>query len=142
MCSGSEAADLPVDVLTRALDELRLAQTLGNEAGAVSLERLRLLGALPWTARAPERVDVEAALAELEAAQAGRPEAKTRIRRFLATRQLNSPTWTVEGRAPGPCSPGGRRARTGPAERGPRPRAIQSGNRTGWIRSDGVLRTN
>ena len=84
-----EAADLPVDVLTRALDELRLAQTLGNEAGAVSLERLRLLGALPWTARAPERVDVEAAMAELDAAHAGRPEAKTRIRRFLATRQLN-----------------------------------------------------
>ena len=98
-----EAADLPVDVLTRALDELRLAQTLGNEAGAVSLERLRLLGALPWTARAPERVDVEAAMAELEAAHAGRPEAKTRIRRFLATRQLNSATWTVEGRAGGSC---------------------------------------
>ena len=98
-----EAADLPVDVLTRALDELRLAQTLGNEAGAVSLERLRLLGALPWTARAPERVDVEAAMAELDAAHAGRPEAKTRIRRFLATRQLNSATWTVEGRAGGSC---------------------------------------
>ena len=99
-----EAADLPVDVLTRALDELRLAQTLGNEAGAVSLERLRLLGALPWTARAPERVDVEAAMAELDAAHAGRPEAKTRIRRFLATRQLNSTTWTVEGRAGGSCA--------------------------------------
>ena len=98
-----EAADLPVDVLSRALDELRLAQTLGNEAGAVSLERLRLLGALPWTARAPERVDVEAAMAELDAAHAGRPEAKTRIRRFLATRQLNSATWTVEGRAGGSC---------------------------------------
>ena len=98
-----EAADLPVDVLTRALDELRLAQTLGNEAGAVSLERLRLLGALPWTARAPERVDVEAAMAELDAAHAGRPEAKTRIRRFLATRQLSSATWTVEGRAGGSC---------------------------------------
>ena len=98
-----EAVDLPVNVLTRALDELRLAQTLGNEAGAVSLERLRLLGALPWTARAPERVDVEAAMAELDAAHAGRPEAKTRIRRFLATRQLNSATWTVEGRAGGSC---------------------------------------
>ena len=98
-----EAADLPVDVLTRALDELRLAQTLGNEAGAVSLERLRLLGALPWTARAPERVDIEAAMAELDATHAGRPEAKTRIRRFLATRQLNSATWTVEGRAVGSC---------------------------------------
>ena len=100
-----EAADLPVDVLTRALDELRLAQTLGNEAGAVSLERLRLLGALPWTARAPERVDIEAAMAELDAAHAGRPEAKTRIRRFLATRQLNSATWTVEGRRREPPAP-------------------------------------
>ena len=98
-----EAADLPVDVLTRALDELRLAQTLGNEAGAVSLERLRFLGALPWTARAPERVDVDAAMAELDAAHAGRPEAKTRIRRFLATRQLNSAPWTVEGRAGAAC---------------------------------------
>ena len=98
-----EAADLPVDVLTPALDELRLAQALGNEAGAVSLERLRLLGALPWTARAPERVDIKAAMAELDAAHAGRPEAKTRIRRFLATRQLNSATWTVEGRAVGSC---------------------------------------
>ena len=98
-----EAADLPVDVLARALDELRLAQTLGNEAGAVSLERLALLAVLPWTARAPERVDVEAAMAELDAAHAGRPEAKTRIRRFLATRQLNSATWTVEGRAGGSC---------------------------------------
>ena len=98
-----EAADLPVDVLARALDELRLAQTLGSEAGAVSLKRLRLLMALPWTARAPERVDVEAAMAELDAAHAGRPEAKTRIRRFLATRQLNSTRWTVEGRASGSC---------------------------------------
>ena len=98
-----EAADLPVDVLTRVLDELRLAQTLGNESGAVSLERLSLLGALPWTARAPERVDVEAAMAELDAAHAGRPEAKTRIRRVLTTRQLNSATWTVEGRAGGSC---------------------------------------
>ena len=98
-----EAADLPLDVLTRSLDELRVAQTLGNEAGAVSLERLRLFGALPWTARAPERVDVEAAMAELDAAHAGRPEAKTRIRRFLATRQLSSATWTVDGRAGGSC---------------------------------------
>ena len=98
-----EAADLPVDVLTRSLDELRLAQTLGNEAGAVSLERLRLLAALPWTARAPDRVDIEAAMAELDAAHAGRPEAKTRIRRFLTTRQLSSATWTVEGRAVGSC---------------------------------------
>ena len=98
-----EAADLPVDVLARALDELRLAQTLGNEAGAVSLERLALLAVLPWTARAPERVDIEAAMAELDAAHAGRPEAKMRIRRFLATRQLNSATWTVEGRAGGSC---------------------------------------
>ena len=106
MCSGSSRRPTCRSTYwARALDELRLAQTLGNEAGAVSLERLRLLGAMPWTARAPERVDIEAAMAELDATHAGRPEAKTRIRRFLA-RQLNSATWTVEGRDPAaPAAP-------------------------------------
>ena len=75
---ATRGGHLPVDVLTRALDEPRLAQTPRNEAGAVCLERLRLLGTLPRTARAPERVDIEAAMAELDAAHAGRPEAKTR----------------------------------------------------------------
>ena len=92
-----DAADLPVEVLARALDEVRLAQTQGHEAAAVSLERLRVVAALPWTARVPERVDIEAAMAELEAAYAGRPEIKARIRRFLATRRLTSGTWIVEG---------------------------------------------
>ena len=55
-----EAADLPVDMLARALDELRLAQSLGHDAAAVSLERLRVVAALPWAARAPARVDIEA----------------------------------------------------------------------------------
>ena len=93
-----EAADLPVEVLARALDEVGLAQTLGHEAAAVSLERLRVMAALPWTARALERVDIEAAMAELEAPHAGRREVKARIRRFLATRRLTSTSWTVEGR--------------------------------------------
>ena len=94
-----EAADLPVDMLARALDELRLAQSLGHDAAAVSLERLRVVAALPWAARAPERVDIEAAMAELEAAYSGRLEIKACIRRFLATRRLTSAAWTVEGRA-------------------------------------------
>ena len=54
----------------------------------MSLERLRVVAALPWTARAAEQVDIEAAMAELEAGHAGRPSLKARIRRFLATRRL------------------------------------------------------
>ena len=65
------------------------------------LERLRVVADLPWTARASERVDIEAAMAELEAAHAGRAALKARIRRFLATRRLTSTTWTVEGRSHG-----------------------------------------
>ena len=92
-----ETADLPVPVLARALDEVRMAQTAGREAAAVLLERLQVVADLPWTARAAERVDIEAAMAELEAAHAGRAALKARIRRFLATRWLTSTTWTVEG---------------------------------------------
>ncbi len=96
-----EAADLPLLVLARALDEIRMSQTAGREAAGVLLERLRVVADMPWTARAAERVDIEAAMAELEAAYAGRPEIKARIRRFLATRRLTSTTWTLEGRARG-----------------------------------------
>ena len=92
-----EAADLPLPVLTRALDEIRMSQSGGREAAAVLLERLRLVLDLPWTARAGERVDIEAAMAELDAAHAGRAALKERVRRFLATRQLTSTTWTLEG---------------------------------------------
>ena len=63
-----EAADLPVEVLARALNEVRLSQALGHDAAAVSLERLKTVASLPWTARAAERVDIEAAMAELDAA--------------------------------------------------------------------------
>ena len=98
-----EAADLPVEVLARALDEVRLAQAQGSESAADTLERVRVVMDLPWTARAPERVDIEAAMAELEAAHAGRREVKARIRRFLATRRLTSAAWTVEGCAVGCC---------------------------------------
>ena len=91
------AADLPLPVLAGALDEIRMAESAGREAAAVVLERLRLVADLPWTARASERVDIEAAMKELEAAHAGRAALKARIRRFLATRWLTSTTWTVEG---------------------------------------------
>ena len=101
-----EAADLPLPVLTRALDEIRMSQTAGREAAGVLLERLRVVADLPWTARASERVDIEAAMAELEAAHAGRAALKARIRRFLATRRLTSTTWTVEGRSHGDRSRG------------------------------------
>ncbi|MCY4510427.1 MAG: AAA family ATPase, partial [Acidobacteria bacterium] len=96
-----EAADLPLPVLTRALDDIRMSQHAGQEAAAVLLERLRLVLDLPWTARAAERVDIAAAMAELDAAHAGRAALKERVRRFLATRQLTSARWTVEGRRPG-----------------------------------------
>ena len=102
-----EAADLPLPVLTRAVDELRMSQSGGREAAAVLLERLRLVLDLPWTVRAGERVDIEAAMAELDAAHAGRAAIKERVRRFLATRQLTSTTWTVEGLSPGDRSRGG-----------------------------------
>ena len=46
-----EAADLPVPVLARALDEVRMAQTAGREAAAVLIERLQVVANLPWTAR-------------------------------------------------------------------------------------------
>ena len=92
-----EAADLPVAVLARGLDEIRRSLSAGHEAAAAALERLRVVASLPWTARAAERSDIEAAMRELEAAYAGRPEIKARIREFLATRRLTSTTWTVEG---------------------------------------------
>ena len=102
-----EAADLPLPVLTRALDEIRMSQSGGREAAAVLLERLRLVLDLPWTARAGERVDIEAAMAELDAAHAGRAALKERVRRFLATRQLTSTTWTLEGLSHGDRCRGG-----------------------------------
>ena len=102
-----EAADLPLPVLTRALDEIRMSQSGGREAAAVLLERLRLVLDLPWTARAGERVDIEAAMAELDAAHAGRAALKERVRRFLATRQLTSTTWTLEGLSHGDQCRGG-----------------------------------
>ena len=92
-----EAVVLPVTVLARGLDEIRLSQTASQEAATAALERLRVVVCLPWTARAAERIDIEAAMRELEAAYAGRPEIKARIRQFLATRRLTSTTWTVEG---------------------------------------------
>ena len=101
-----EAADLPLPVLTRALNDIRMSQSAGREA-PVQLERLRLVLDLPWTARAGERVDIAAAMAELDAAHAGRAALKERVRRFLATRQLTATTWTVEGRSSGDRSRGG-----------------------------------
>ena len=38
-----EATDLPVSVLTRALDDIRMSQTADREAASVLLERLRLV---------------------------------------------------------------------------------------------------
>ena len=100
-----EAAELPVAVLARGLDEIRRSQTASQEAAAAALERLRVVASLPWTARAAERIDIEAAMRELEAAYAGRPEIKARIRQFLATRRLTSTTWTVEGCARAAAGP-------------------------------------
>ena len=100
-----EAAELPVAVLARGLDEIRRSQTASHEAATAALERLRVVASLPWTARAAERIDIDAAMRELDAAYAGRPAIKARIREFLATRRLTSTTWTVEGcarAAPGP----------------------------------------
>ena len=102
-----EAADLPLPVLTRALDDIRMSENAGREAAGMLLERLRLVLDLPWTARADERVDIAAAMAELDAAHAGRAVLKERVRRFLATRQLTSTRWTVEGRSPGDRPRGG-----------------------------------
>ena len=124
MLGQFEAADLPLPVLARALDEICMSQTAGREAAAVLVERLRVVAALPWTARAAERVHIEAAMAELEAAYAGRPEIKARIRRFLATRRLTSTTWTLEGRARGARSCRGKGAAAGraaPPRRAPGP---------------------
>ena len=50
-----EAADLPLPVLARALDEIRMSQTAGREAAGVLLERLRVVADMPWAARAAER---------------------------------------------------------------------------------------
>ena len=69
-----------------------------DEIVTMLLERPRVVAALPWTARAAEQVDIEAAMAELEVGHAGRPSVKARIRRFLATRRLTRATWTAEGR--------------------------------------------
>ena len=71
-----ETTDLPVPALARALDEVRMPRAAGREAAAVLLERLRVVADLPWTARAAERIDIEAAMAELETTHAGRPKIK------------------------------------------------------------------
>ena len=42
-----ESADLPLPVLTRALDDIRMSQIVGREAAAVLLERLQLVLELP-----------------------------------------------------------------------------------------------
>ena len=42
-----EAADLPLPVLTRAVNDIRMSQSAGREAAAVLLERLRLVLDLP-----------------------------------------------------------------------------------------------
>ena len=83
-----EAMDLPAVVLDKALEELRRATTSGTESATASLERVRLLAALPWSRRARERTDTAAAMRELDDAHEGRHEIKERIRRFLAVRTL------------------------------------------------------
>ena len=92
-----EAMDLPAVVLEKALEELHRATTSGTEAATASLERVRLLAALPWSRRAPERIDTAAAMRELDDAHEGRHEIKERIRRFLAVRTLQQAAWTLEG---------------------------------------------
>ena len=67
-----------------------------DEIVTMLLERLRVVAALPWTARAAEQVDIEAAMAELEAGHAGRPSVKGA--HPPATRRLTRATWTAEGR--------------------------------------------
>ena len=47
MLGRIEVADLPLPVLTRALDDIRMSQGAGREAVAVLLERLRLMLDLP-----------------------------------------------------------------------------------------------
>ena len=79
------------------------------------LERLRVVAELPWRSRASERVDIEAAMAELEAAHAAGRRPRRGSARFLATRRLTSMTWTVEGRSPGDACRG---AGSGPADHG------------------------
>ena len=93
-----EAMDLPAVVLDKALEELRRATTSGTESATASLERVRLLAALPWSRRAPERTDTAAAMRELDDAHEGRHEIKERIRRFLVVRTLlQQAAWTLEG---------------------------------------------
>ena len=92
-----EATDLPAVVLDKALEELRQAVTSGIEAATASLERVRLLAALPWNRRAPERTDTAAVMRELDDAHEGRRQIKERIRRFLAVRALQQMAWTLEG---------------------------------------------
>ena len=92
-----EAMDLPAVVLDKALEELRHATTSGIEAATASLDRVRVLAALPWSRRAPERTDIVAAMRELDDAHEGRHQIKERIRRFLAVRALQQAAWTLEG---------------------------------------------
>ena len=91
-----EACDLPLPVLTRSLDEIRTVQTAGREAAAALLERLRVVLDLPWTARACERVDIGAAMAELEAAHAA-----ARRSRKVPVASVSSRCATGAGNRPG-----------------------------------------
>ena len=85
-------------MLEKALEELRRETMSGTEAAAASLERVRLLAALPWSRRARERTDTAAAMRELDNAHEGRHEIKERIRRFLTVRTLlQQEAWTLEG---------------------------------------------
>ena len=102
-----EGLDLPAVVLDKALEELRRAMTSGAEAATASVERVRVLAALPWSRRAPERTDAGAAMRALEDAHEGRHTIKERIRRFLAVRALRQAAWTLEGSCRLDAAPGG-----------------------------------
>ena len=93
-------------VLDKALEELRRAMTSGSEAATASVERVRVLAALPWSRRAPERTDAGAAMRALEDAHEGRHTIKERIRRFLAVRALQQAAWTLEGSCRLDAAPG------------------------------------
>ena len=101
-----EGLDLPAVVLDKALEELRRAMTSGSEAATFSLERVRMLAALPWSRRAPERTDAGVAMRALEDAHEGRHRIKERIRRFLAVHALRQAAWTLEGSCRLDAAPG------------------------------------
>lgn len=100
-----EAAGMPEDVRTLALDELRRLEEIGNSAPEAHVIRnyLDLLCALPWSVSAPDQIDLDSARKILDEDHYGLPKIKRRILQHLAVMKLLGSRGTVVDEAGKPA---------------------------------------